>query len=197
MISGIILAAGFSRRMGSNKLLLSLDGIPVIERVISVVSKSRLDEIILVFASDIVEGIGNKYNTKVIRNTSPELGQSCSIKLGVEKSSLNTEGFMFFVGDQPFITEDMINSLIESFEGSNCNAVVPLYNGVRGNPVIFLSKFRDKLLSLSGDIGGRKLLMEIGTDIVEVPFDNETMGFDIDTPEEYRAALKLEKDKNK
>jgi len=192
MITGIILASGFSRRMGTNKLLLSIDGIPLIERVISIVSRSKLDEIILVCACDIVEELGNNYGIKVIRNTTPELGQSCSIKLGVGKSSPHTDGFMFFVGDQPFITEDMIDSLIDSFEMSNCNAVVPLYNGTRGNPVIFSSKLRDKLLSLTGDIGGRKLLKEIGTDVVEVSFDSEMQGFDIDTQEEYRTALILQ-----
>lgn len=192
MISGIILAAGLSKRMGENKLLLPVAEIPVIERVISVVSRSRLDEIILVCASDRVEQVGNKYSAKVIRNISQELGQSYSIKLGVENSSPYTDGFMFFVGDQPFMAKDIINSLIECFEGSNCNAVVPFYNGDRGNPVIFSSKLRKKLLSLRGDIGGRKLLAELGTDIVEVPFDSETLGFDIDTREDYEAALKLE-----
>ncbi len=179
MISGIILAAGLSKRMGANKLMLPVAGIPVIERVMSVVSKSRLDEVILVCASDRVEEVGSKYGVKVIRNTSQELGQSHSIKLGVENSSIYTDGFMFFVGDQPFMTEDIINNLIENFAGSNCKAAVPLYNGNRGNPVIFSSELRGKLLSLSGDLGGRKLIIELGMNIVEVPFDSAVLGFDL------------------
>lgn len=192
MVSGIILAAGFSKRMGTNKLLLPVAGIPVIERVISIVSKARIDEVIVVCASEGVGRIGNEYHAKVIRNTSQELGQSHSIKLGVENCSLDTDGFMFFVGDQPFMTEDIINSLIESFEDSNYNAVVPFYCGNRGNPVIFSSKLREKLLSLNGDVGGRKLFAELGADILEVPFDSETLGFDIDTKEDYETALNLE-----
>jgi len=195
MISGIILAAGLSRRMGMDKLLLSVAGIPIIQRVLAAASKSRLDEIILVCANDEVAEIGSIYGITVVRNTSQILGQSHSIKLGVQNSSMHADGFMFFVGDQPFMTEDIINRLINAFQGSNCIATVPLYNNKRGNPVIFSSKLRNKLLSLNGDVGGRTLLAELDDKIVTVSFDYEAPGLDVDTQEDYKTVLKLE-DKN-
>jgi molybdenum cofactor cytidylyltransferase len=70
--------------------------------------------------------------------------------------------------------------------------VVPLYNGTRGNPVIFVSTLREKLLCLHGDSGGRVLLEGLDVSIITVDFADEKLGLDIDTREEYEAILKLE-----
>jgi molybdenum cofactor cytidylyltransferase len=99
---------------------------------------------------------------------------------------------MFLVGDQPFINESIINSMVESFTPVNCSAVVPLYNGKRGNPVIFASSLREKLLHLSGDSGGRVLLEGLEESIITVSFADKKFGLDIDTLEEYEKVVKLE-----
>lgn len=191
-ISGIILAAGLSRRMGDNKLLLPIGGVPVIERVIAAANRSKLGEVILVCAGDEIASIGRRYGARIVNNTAPQLGQSQSVRLGAENSSPTAAGLMFLVGDQPFITDSIINKLIESFVQGSSSAVVPLYNGRRGNPVVFSALLREKLLNLSGDAGGRILLEGLKGHIETVEFDNGAIGFDIDTPEEYKSALKLE-----
>lgn len=192
MISGIILASGLSKRMGTDKLMLAVEGVPVIERVIAAASKSKLGELVLVCTNAAVASIGIKYGVKIVENTAPEQGQSNSVRLGVGNSSHNAEGFMFLVGDQPFINESIINRMIENFDAEVCGAVVPLYNGVRGNPVIFASRLREKLTDLSGDAGGRVLLGGLEGSIVTVSFSEEKPGRDIDTPEEYEALIKEE-----
>lgn len=192
MISGIILASGLSRRMGADKLLLPVGGVPVVERVIAAACKSCLEEVILVCSSDKVSEIGEKYMVKIVKNNAPEMGQSHSLRLGVENSSRSSDGYMFLVGDQPFINENIINELIENFEAGKCSAVVPLYNGQRGNPVIFASRLREKLLNISGDTGGRVLLKEMEEGIITVSFPDGKPGMDIDTREEYEAAAGLE-----
>lgn len=192
MISGIILASGLSRRMGRDKLLLPVAGIPVVERVIAVASQSELGEIILVCNSDLVADLGKKYRVKIVKNSAPEMGQSNSIRLGVENACSSAEGLMFLVGDQPFVNSVVINEIIRSFLSENCNAVVPMYNGTRGNPVIFKSAFRDKLMNLRGDSGGRVLLKEMKGSILTVSFEDEKAGFDMDTTEEYESIIRLE-----
>ncbi|HYE81053.1 MAG TPA: selenium cofactor biosynthesis protein YqeC [Clostridia bacterium] len=194
-VSGIILASGLSRRMGTNKLLLPVGGIPAIERVIAAASKSALFEVILVCSNAEIASIGNKYGKKIVDNIVPELGQSRSVALGVENSSPEADGFMFLVGDQPFITENIINSLLQSYITEDCSAVIPLYNGNRGNPVIFTASLREKLMSLTGDTGGRVLLSGLEESTVTVNFTDEKPGYDFDTREEYEAVL-LQEDKN-
>lgn len=191
-ISGIILAAGLSSRMGSNKLLLPVGGVPVIERVLAAASLSKLGEMILVCNNEMVASIGSKYGVKIVENTTPQLGQGRSVRLGVENTCHSSEGFMFLVGDQPFITAKVIDRLIEKYMSGNYSAVVPLYNGKRGNPVVFSYSLKEKLMGLKGDSGGRILLAELEESIATVDFEDEKAGFDIDTRQEYERLLKLE-----
>lgn len=191
-ISGIILAAGLSSRMGTNKLLLALGGVPVIERTIRAASESGLSEVILVCSSEIAKAVGDRYEVRIVHNMEPQLGQSRSVRLGVENASIYSEGFMFLVGDQPYITADIINKLIESYYSGDYSAAIPFYSGKRGNPVIFSNSLRDKLTGLKGDTGGRMLLEGLEESIVAVDAGDELSGFDIDTREEYEKLLKLE-----
>lgn len=185
MITGIIMASGFSNRMGRDKLILEINGIPIIERVIKVVKKSTIDEIILVYREERIKEIGIKNTIKTIYNDKAELGQSESIKIGIKNSSLNSEGFMFFVGDQPFINTEIINRLIMAFKEGKYSIVVPEYNGKRGNPVIFSSKFKKELLEIKGDIGGRDIIKKRYNDVKIVSINDSIAGRDIDYWNEY------------
>lgn len=191
-ISGIILAAGASKRMGTNKLLLPFGGVPVIERVVKAATESALGEVVLVYGSDMIKKTGDKYKAKVVENAQPQLGQSLSVRLGVEKASVYADGFMFLVGDQPYIEAEMINKLIESYASGDYSAVVPLYKGRRGNPVIFSYSLREELMRLEGDSGGRVLLEQLAGKTAVLNIDDERSGFDMDTREEYEMLLKLE-----
>ncbi|WP_432664000.1 molybdenum cofactor cytidylyltransferase [Wukongibacter baidiensis] len=185
MITGIIMASGFSKRMKRNKLVLELDGSPVIERVIKAIKESKVDNIIMVYREKSVKEIGIRNGIKTIYNDRAELGQSQSMKLGVEHSPPETTAFMFFVGDQPFLNAATINSLIEVFNEGKYPIVVPKYNGEKGNPVIFSSELKGELLNIEGDKGGRSIIKERTNDVKIVDFTNGTIGKDIDTWEEY------------
>lgn len=188
-VSGIILASGFSRRMGSNKLLLPLGGISVIERVISEAVRSRLEEIILVCACEEIAELGRRYGVKTVHNAFPQEGQSRSVRLGTAAAALSADGLMFLVGDQPLVTADIIDQLVDRFRTADCSAVVSYYKGRRGNPVIFTSNMREELMGLHGDSGGRVLLEKMDGGIEAVAFDDEKPGIDIDTAEEYAKLL--------
>lgn len=183
-ITGIILASGFSKRMGKEKLLLNIDGIPIIERVITSVKGSKIDEIILVYRNDEIKEIGDKYNIKTIFNENSNLGQSESIKLGLKNSNKFTDGYMFFVGDQPYLDSYIINKIIDKYDNENSKIVIPRYNNKNGNPVLFSSQLKNKLLDLKGDTGGRKIINETN-EVEYIDFKDEKLGIDIDNIEEY------------
>ncbi|MGE5679065.1 MAG: selenium cofactor biosynthesis protein YqeC [Pseudomonadota bacterium] len=188
-VSGIILASGLSRRMGTNKLLLPLGGIPVIERILAETVRSKLEEVILVCAGEEVAEAGRRYGVKIVHNDFPQEGQSRSVRLGTAAAAEYADGLMFIVGDQPLVTADIINQLVQRFRTADCSAVVSYYKGRRGNPVIFSSRSREELMGLQGDSGGRVLLGKMEAGIEAVEFNDERPGIDIDTAEEYEKLL--------
>jgi molybdenum cofactor cytidylyltransferase len=180
MISGIILASGFSKRMGTDKLLLKVDGVPMIERVIREAKASKLDEIILVYRNPKVMEIGLKYDIKTVYNGKAEFGQSEALKLGVLSADESAEAYMFFVGDQPFIYTSLIDHIIDKYEASEYLIAVPYYNGRKGNPSIFSSLLKNELLNVVGDMGGREIIDKNQQMVRKVFIDDIKAGMDID-----------------
>ncbi|MEY8415931.1 nucleotidyltransferase family protein [Tissierella praeacuta] len=183
MITGIILASGFSRRMKRDKLLIKVDRESIIERVIKACINSKLDDVILVYRSKEVKEIGEKYNIKTIYNKDAYLGQSQALKLGMNEA-IEANDYMFLVGDQPFLTSEIINILIEEYYNSNLPILVPYYNGIRGMPMIISSIFKEELLKITGDKGGRDIVEKNIFRVKKVYIKEEKIGMDIDTPED-------------
>jgi molybdenum cofactor cytidylyltransferase len=185
MITGIILASGYSKRMKEDKLLMKIDGTKMIELVIERCKESFLDNIILIYRTEEIKKIGERYNIKTLYNPKAHLGQSEGLKLGV-KEAKNSEAYMFLVGDQPFITAQLIDTLIEEYRLNRASIVVPYYNCRRGMPTIFSSTFRDELLKVEGDKGGRDIIEKNASLVRKVFIDDKNLGMDIDTPEDFR-----------
>lgn len=184
MISGIIMASGFSKRMGQNKLLMEVDQEKVIERVILACKNSLLDEIILVYRLDEIKEIGEKHGLKTIHNPNAIKGQSEAVKLGV-KNSKKENGLMFLVADQPYLDTKVINTLIKEYEKDPNKIVVPYYDNKFGMPIVFSHQFRDDLLKVSGDKGGREIIEKNPDRVKKVYYEEEILGLDIDTMEDY------------
>ncbi|PRR77164.1 Purine catabolism protein PucB [Clostridium liquoris] len=185
MISAIVMASGFGRRMKKEKLAMTIENIPMVERVVKEAKNSKVGEIILVYRNSNVKSILNGYHIKTIYNNQAYLGQSQSIKLGVKGSNNKTEAYMFFVGDQPYLKCDTINKLIDEFNKDKDHIVVPIYGENRGNPVIFPVKFKEDLLKLQGDIGARGIIKDNINSVKFINIRDEKQGRDIDDVESY------------
>lgn len=172
-IRGIILAAGKSSRMGYNKLRLKIGEVTILDRVIENAKASKLDETII---------ITGKYdiNTDIIKihNEEYEMGMSTSIKKGIE--GFKGDAVMILLGDMPFVSSEIINKLYESFEISNKNIVIPMYKGVRGNPVVIGEKYFMNLLSNMGDKGAREIIKNNFHDVEQVEISDKGILIDID-----------------
>ncbi|WIV12547.1 molybdenum cofactor cytidylyltransferase [Proteiniborus sp. MB09-C3] len=192
MITGIIMASGFSKRMNKDKLTLNLGGELVIEKVIKAAKESKLDEIILVYQKEHIKDIAIKYGIKTVFNSCPEKGQSESMKLGIKSSNLNTEAFMFIVGDQPLLNSRTIDMMIDAFNNDNSEILVPMYNNEKGSPTIFSSKLKDKLLEVEGDKGGRKIIEKAPHMVKYISIEDYRVGLDMDTWDEYQQLIEME-----
>lgn len=188
---GIILAAGFSKRMGKNKLVLPFKDSTIIESVIKEVLASNLDKAYIVCREDEVKDLANKYPIHIIVNKRAHEGQSTSIVRALEQigDSDSNDSYMFFVGDQPLIHKQFINEMIDFYYENKASILVPLYNNKRGTPVIFFSKWKNDLLKLTGDEGGRRIIRQNMKVVLEYEVDNEFLGRDIDTIDSYNEIL--------
>lgn len=182
MITAIILASGYSSRMGVNKLLLLKDKIPMIEHLFRQLYKINFHEIIVVTQYKDVEKLSKSYGYTSIINIVPQKGISESIKLGVKNTDINSN-FIFFTGDQPFLRGEVIEKIIDLSE-DEC-IVVPRFLGKRKSPVIFGKIYREELLKLDGDIGGKEIINKNLNNVKYLEFSDGNDFLDIDTREEY------------
>lgn len=191
MISAIILAAGYSRRMGKNKLLLEYRGKSLIQGTIDTILQCGFSEIILVGREEEVIEIGNNNGLVVIKNQNADKGISESIKLGVVHAK-ETDGYMFFTADQPFLDINIIKGLIREFIEDTSYIIVPKCDVRRGNPVIFPPSFKEDFLKLQGDVGGKTIINKNLDRVKFIEISDSWSLFDVDTHENYEFILKLE-----
>ena len=187
LISTIILAAGESRRMDKPKQLLPLGKTTILEQTIDNYLNSEVHDVVVVLgyrAEEIVSLI-TKRPVRVAVNSAYREGMSTSIVAGLSLISDNAQGIMFALADQPFVDSQTINRLVESFGACDKSIIVPTYQGRRGHPVIFSIKYKEELLSLKGDIGGREIIHRHPGVVLEVAVNCEGICVDIDTVDTY------------
>lgn len=189
LISAIVMASGFSKRMGQNKLLMKYKNKCLIEHTLGIVSNCNYKEKILVTQYEEIKKIGKKLKFKVVMNKYPNKGQSESIKLGV-KNCDKSEGYMFFVGDQPLLNKNDIEKLIKVFKEDTSFIVIPKYKERLGNPVIYPSIYKEQILKLEGDKGGKSIIKS--SDKIKYVDVCENTLFDIDNIENFNNLLSRE-----
>jgi len=191
MINAIIMASGFSRRMGRNKLMLLYNGKPLIDHVMDHIDGSGLKSVFLVSGNREILERGRLRNINTIYNSNADAGQSESIKAGILNSPVS-DGYMFFAGDQPLLDEETIRLLAGCFEENSDRIIIPAFKGRKGSPVIFPKRFKEELLALSGDTGGREVIKNNPGSVLLIEVKDDSMLFDIDTKEEYMELIELQ-----
>ena len=194
MITAVILAAGRAERMGEQKLFLPLNGKPVLQWVLESALASDLDEIICVtrdFAPVRRQITVADERLFWLLNYAADRGQSTSVTAGLWAANQQCDGVMFLVGDQPLISKDLINSLIDKFYNSSAAIVAPKFNGEARNPVLFRRKVFPELLKLTGDRGGRVLLEKHRKKTALLDWPEELPFLDLDVPADYERLKEL------
>ena len=193
MISGILLAAGESRRMGQPKLLLPWGNTTILEKVVDTYLKTKISELIVVVGTNqkSLKAILISKPVIIVENPYYQEGMGTSIRKGVEAASTQAEGYLIGLGDQPLITSDIINALITVFSIEHPGIALCSYKKKKGHPVIFARRFRQALCNLSGDRGGRTIIRQHGAEVRYVDIGSEAIFIDIDTPDDYQKLNKI------
>jgi molybdenum cofactor cytidylyltransferase len=196
-LSGVILAAGASSRMGRPKQLLPLRGRPLLQRVLDQAIASRLDEIVLVLghrADEVREALALPEGRRVraVVNADWARGQSTTLRLALRRASPTAAAAAILLGDQPGVEAALIDRVARAFLDADLPAARPVYSGadgsrVPGHPVLLARRIWSEVDKLGGDEGARALLASRADWLLEVPVEGEPPA-DIDTWEDYRRA---------
>ncbi len=186
-VAGIILAAGDSTRMGTQKLLLPVGDESMIERVARVAVDSGLSPIVAVTGRDhdaVAALLGD--HVRVVRNPDPARGMLSSIRVGLEALPEDLDAVVLFLGDQPGCSVTQVQALT----AAKASIAVPTHAGRRGHPLLFGIQYREAILTRYDDTGMRGLLHEYADEVREIPLEDEGVLIDVDTPDDYEAEVR-------
>ncbi|MBK9973332.1 MAG: nucleotidyltransferase family protein [Planctomycetes bacterium] len=190
----IVLAAGDSSRMGRPKALLDWHGKPMIEHVLATAQSGGCTRSLVVLGRD-AEGIlagADLGGAQVVVNPDPSQGQVSSIKLGMQHQDFSTDCCVVWPVDCPLVQAGDVRALIESYgrmRTSLMRIFIPVHAGKRGHPMLVDIGFRQPFMLLGPGDTARKVIDDNHTQVQEVPTGNAGVLADVDTPEEYKAAL--------
>jgi len=193
-VSGVLLSAGESKRMGQPKALLKFGERSNIENLLDEYLSSQLDKIIVVTGFNgeslkkFIEKKTKDKKLKIVINEHYNLGMFSSIQKGI--AEISRGGILIGIVDNPFTNSIVIDELIENFNGGEI--VIPDYHGKGGHPVIIPFSLREEILNANPEKTSLKDIFSCHLDMVKrIKFEDQTITFDMDTDEDYNRLLSL------
>jgi molybdenum cofactor cytidylyltransferase len=188
---GIILAAGSSSRMGTQKLLLPFGKSTIIETVIQNALQSGIKGLVVVLGADHerIREVIDPLPVEVCYNENHQSGMLSSVLCGFKSLPEDTGAALVFLGDQPGIPPDITNAVIGAYNESLHGIVIPVYNHRRGHPLLVDFKYKNDISKLDLEKGLRALMHLFPEDVLEVEVDEPGILMDIDTREDYNKAI--------
>ena len=187
-VTGLVLGAGGSKRLGRPKQLLPYGDRPLLEHALNTARDCGLDQIVVPIggaAGEVRERVDFS-GTEVVVNHA--FGEGCSSSIAAALGAVNQrcEVLVLMLGDQPGVTPDTVRALLDG--RGDAPLAVCRYDDGRGHPIAFARSVFAQLADLHGDKGVWRLLDERAGEVVDVPIAGN-VPLDVDTPEDYQAVL--------
>ena len=198
MICAIVLSAGCSTRMGTQKLLLPFGKNTVVSHIVNQFIESEVEETYVVTghqAEQVTEELSDKPVT-IIHNPIYMTGMLSSVRAGVGNISSKYEAMIIALGDQPSVTTKLVNEIVRCYSETRERIIIPEYNGKRGHPLLLSTTFINEILTNFDDVGLRGLLRVHENEIYGMNVSDSSVISDMDYPEDYqREIARFEKSK--
>lgn len=189
MVSGIILAAGESSRMGSPKPLLKIGEKCFVQHIVDVLIASRVLDIVVVLGADskAIQTQLNWFKGKTVINEEWEKGQLSSIVAGLRAvDQKDLHGVLIWPVDRPLVSEHVIVGMLHQFWTKHKQIIVPVYQNQRGHPVLVGRSLFEELERAPKEMGARAVLWDHPKDVLEYKTEEEGVVINIDSAEDYQ-----------
>jgi molybdenum cofactor cytidylyltransferase len=196
MIAGVILAAGFSERMGRPKALLPMGAAPTtfLEQVVTTLRQAGLETVVVVVGSDAAPiraaAAAAELPVQIAENPDPARGQLSSllVALGALGQS-KVDAILVAPVDLPLVAAETVKLVLDAYHRTKAPVVRPARGARHGHPVILDRSLFDELRRADLSLGAREVIRAHRTATVDVPVDDEGAFVDIDTPADYEQAF--------
>lgn len=186
-LAAIILAAGYSSRMGAFKPLLPFGETTVLERAVSLFRESGIQDIRVVTghrSADLLPLL-KRLPVRLVVNGRYQEGMFSSVVAAVETLETGNDAFFLLPVDIPLVRRETVELLVRSYRSSPAGILYPSFRGTRGHPPLIMTSYRDGILSWNGNGGLKTFLMQYEDDSATVETDDDGILTDMDTPEDY------------
>ncbi len=185
-IAGIVLAAGDSSRMGANKLLLELNSQAILRRAVTSALDAGLSPVIVVLGFEADRAISVLWGLAVETVTNREYarGMNSSAKLGVKQVPSDCSAAVVMLADMPFVTSEMISTLVAQYRTHNVPLVISRFGDVRAPPTLYDRSLFGEFTTVNGDGCGRQIVRKYGEHAITVGFPATALA-DLDSREDY------------
>jgi molybdenum cofactor cytidylyltransferase len=179
-----VLAAGSSSRLGSNKLLVRLDGETVVRRVARQAIDAGLSPVIVVtgFQSDRIGAELAGLPVELVTNREHAIGMHTSVRVGIEHVPADCDGLVIILADMPLVTSGMLSSLVARFRGGPDQLVISRYGKVQAPPTLYCRALFPAL-SAAGEGCGRQVIRDHQHEAAELQWAPELL-VDLDRAED-------------
>jgi molybdenum cofactor cytidylyltransferase len=191
-ISAVVLAAGRSARMGRDKALLPLGSEPFVSRLLRSLSDAGADPVIVVTTAPRAAGIADVVGGRalVIVNPEPDRGQLSSLQCALDALPVDAAAVLITPVDFPLVTRKTVDALVRAWRDGSADILRPWRAGRHGHPVLVGRRVAEALRRAGPDQTARTVMQTCARLTRDVPIEDEGAFEDVDTPEDYEAAVR-------
>jgi molybdenum cofactor cytidylyltransferase len=186
-IAGVVLAAGLSSRMGTNKMLLQLGGTSMVRRAVTTALSAGLDPVVAVVGheSDRIRAELSGLPCTAVENAGYARGMNTSLRAGIRALPDDVEGAVVLLGDMPLVNAEMLRCLAEGYRRDRAKLLVSTYGEVLAPPILYGRALFGELRALDDEACGKSVVKRHRKEAMELPWPAERLT-DLDVPEDLQ-----------